>query len=427
MQTNSLEKITILGFARSGQALAELSLARGLEVKVSEAAEAKQFEGSLITRFKNKGVCFEFGGHNRQFVKDSDIVVVSPGIDTKQGTVKDLLCGLRQPVVGELEFASWFIQGKIIAITGSNGKTTTTSLVYHVLNNFYNNVYLAGNIGYPLSRFVVDSNPDSIFVIEVSSFQLETIDKFKPDIACLLNLAPDHLDRYQNLKDYYQAKFNIFKNQDQNQWALLNRNLADNKDLDNIVKSRKVYFDAEFIDQNYSAALKIAELAGIRLEAAKSVLKGFNNLAHRVEAVASIKGVKFINDSKATNPAATAWALTKIKGPIILIAGGKDKELDYSLIYPYLEKIKKVNLIGEAADKISEVLKNKVKLEKFSSLADAIKDSYNISQSQDTVLFSPMCSSFDMFRDYQHRGQEFKRMVEEIRDSVQSSTSDVQR
>ena len=298
--------------------------------------------------------------------------------------------------------------------SGTNGKTTTSFLTYSVLKSVGKNVYLAGNIGIPFARCALETRPDDIVVLEVSSFQLESIIEFKPYVACLLNLEPDHLDRYANFDEYISTKLNIFRNQTNKEWAVINKNLFNLKSVINSTNSHIVYFSDELTNENFSAVYRIARVFGVSKIDCIKIINNFKGLPHRMQLVRKVKGVTFINDSKATNPASTMWALKNINSKVILIAGGKDKGLDYTVIKPYLKKVKKINLIGEASDKIKGSLSKCKDVHVFSSLREAVRDAYANADEKDTVLFSPMCASFDMFANYRERGKKFVDIVNSL-------------
>ena len=414
MRIDDFKKVCIVGWGRSGISLTNLLLGLGKEVKVSEAAEDKTFPPQLINDFARKGVKFEFAGHSKEFIKDAQLLILSPGVDLSSSPVKQIAQVYKIPCVGEIEFSSWLTKAKIIAITGTNGKTTCSELTYQLLKHTKRQVFLGGNIGKPFSSFVLDTKKKDLIVLEISSFQLESIIEFKPYLAAFLNIEPDHLDRYSDFKDYFQAKLNIFKNQDREDWAILNKNIDFRSQIEKAIKSQLVYFSKEFSNENFSCVYRIAAVFGLTKIDCLKVFSEFKGLRHRLEVVRELNKVTFVNDSKATNPSSTIWALKNTKAPIILLAGGKDKGLDYSSILPNLGKVKKVNLFGEAAVKIGEALGSKVETEIFSSLEEAVLSSYQGVASGDTILLSPMCSSFDMFSNYQDRGDKFIEIVNSI-------------
>ena len=414
MNISNIGKICVVGWGRSGIALCNLLLSLGKEAKVSESRQRSCFSESLIKEFERKGVDFEFSDNTSDFIKGSQLLVLSPGVDTARSKIVKVACKLGIPVVGEIEFASWFNKAKIVAITGTNGKTTTAHLTQQVLKQTKRKVFLGGNIGVPFSSFVLDTNEKDIIVLEVSSFQLETIIEFRPYVAALLNIEADHLDRYDALDAYINAKLNIFKNQGPGDWALLNKNINLAQRSITKIKSQVVRFSDEFSDENFSCIYRIAKIFGLSKISCLRVFSEFGGIEHRMQIVRKKDGVIFINDSKATNPSSTIWALKNTKSSVILLAGGKDKGLDYSAINPYLQRVKKINLFGQASGKIKDCLNSDVELEVFSSMDEAVRSASGEAKPGDTVLLSPMCASFDAFGNYEERGNKFIDIVNNI-------------
>jgi UDP-N-acetylmuramoylalanine--D-glutamate ligase len=413
MQIENIKKIAILGWGKTGIALTNLVLSLKKKVYISEKRERKEFPSFIIDKFKDKEVEFEFGGHSEKFLKHAQLIILSPGINLKDASITRIIQNLNLPYLGEIEFCYWLTKAKFIAITGTNGKTTTTFLAYRVLKEKRKRVFLGGNIGIPLSCFVLKTKPKDLIVLEISSFQLETIIKFRPFVATLLNLEQDHLDRHSDFRQYLEAKLNIFKNQREVDYAVLNRNINFLKELEKTIKAKKIYFSSSY-NENLSCVYKIASIFGVPRLICEKIFSQFKGLPHRLELVKEIKGIKFINDSKATNPHSTIWALKNIKQPLILIAGGKDKGVDFSAIIPYLKKVKKINLIGESAHKLKKIFSPYVYTEIFYSLKEAVINSFKEASKNDVVLFSPMCASFDMFSNYRERGEEFKKTVRSL-------------
>ncbi len=411
MDGDNLKNICIIGFGKSGVSLCNLLLALKKNIKVTDSRKENFFSQELVSKLKKKGIEFEFGGHSKDFVKGSQLLVLSPGVDLSCSSISKIVYSLGIPYIGELEFSFWFNKAKIIAITGTNGKTTTASLAYEVLKQKRKRVFLGGNIGVPFSSFVLNTRKGDLVVLEVSSFQLETILKFRPDIAVLLNIEPDHLDRYVKFEDYFQTKLNIFKNQRSSDLAVINKSLILREKIKKLVKAQVVCFSKEFSNENFSCVYRIVKEFGLAKTDCLKVFSLFSGLPHRLQVVRKINGIKFINDSKATNVASTIWALRQLKQPVVLIAGGKDKGLDYSEIVAHKKGIKKINLYGEAASKIKEALSDKIQTEVFSTLEKAINTSYKEAKVRDAILFSPMCSSFDLFSNYAERGNKFTGIV----------------
>jgi UDP-N-acetylmuramoylalanine--D-glutamate ligase len=260
----------------------------------------------------------------------------------------------------------------------------------------------------------LDTKKGDLIVLEISSFQLETILEFKPYVAALLNIEPNHLDRHPTFSDYFRAKMNIFRNQQPDDFAVLNKNIEMLSDIEKNIKSKIVLFSSEFENQNFSCIYRIAGIFGLGKAECLHVFNNFKGIPHRLQVVRVVNGVSFVNDSKSTNPSSTIWAFNNIKGNIILIAGGKDKGVDYESIIPHMKKVKKVNLFGQAAEKINKALSGHVKTQIFPSLYDVVSASFKESSPRDTILFSPMCSSFDMFNNYMERGRKFIEVVKSL-------------
>ncbi|MBN2120995.1 MAG: hypothetical protein JW734_08100 [Candidatus Omnitrophica bacterium] len=403
---NNLRTLGIVGAGRSGLSLVHLAKKLAKDVRITDIN--KDIPEENIAVFNNLGVEFELGKHSQGFLKAVDLIVVSPGVDAEWLKSK-YLSGLDIPIVGEIEFSYWFCKSKnIIAITGTNGKTTTTFVIGDILKKHTGRkVHVLGNIGSPFSSAVVDIQADDYIVLEISSFQLETVFSFKPHVACLLNFSPDHLDRYPNLNSYFQAKKRIFMNQEGSDYAIIPRALE--ADLGSL-KAQKILVD----DDNISFIRKALGIYNLKEGFVDAYMDNFKGLSHRLELVARKGNITFINDSKATNVSATNFALSKIKGPIILIAGGMDKGLDYSQVKPFLGDVKKIFLIGQTKAKIKQDLGDCVATEELSCLEEAVISAYRQAEQGDTVLLSPMCSSFDMFKDYKDRGNRFREAVNKL-------------
>jgi UDP-N-acetylmuramoylalanine--D-glutamate ligase len=414
MNIDNIKRVCIVGWGKSGFSLCNLLSALKKEIKLTEQKERKYFHPSLIDKLAGAGISFEFGGHSENFLKGCQLVILSPGVDPLNSPVVKIANNLNIPYVGEVEFAYWLTKAKFVAITGTNGKTTTTFLTYRVLRENKKRVFLGGNIGIPVSSFILDTKKGDLIVLEISSFQLETILEFKPYVSALLNIEPNHLDRHPTFNDYFRAKMNIFKNQQQTDFAVLNKNIEMLSDIEKKLNSKIVHFSSEFENQNFSCIYRIASIFGLGKADCLHVFNNFKGIPHRLQLVRVVNGVAFVNDSKSTNPSSTVWAFNNIKGNIVLIAGGKDKGVDYKSIIPYMKKVKKVNLFGQAAKKIEVALSGHVKTQIFPSLCDVVSASFKESSPKDTVLFSPMCSSFDMFNNYMERGRKFIEVVKSL-------------
>ena len=438
-------KIVVLGGGESGFGAAYLAKKKGLEVFLSDKGLIKDDYKKLLT---DAGIEFEEGKHDDERILAADWIIKSPGIPKKAEIISKInRKGIR--LSSEIEFASEFTDAKIIAITGSNGKTTTTSLIYHILKNDDLKVGLGGNIGKSFAKQVADENFD-YYVLEVSSFQLDDIQNFRPYISLLLNLSQDHLDQYNyNYEEYALAKFRITENQENDNFFIYNKddemsmNLLEKLEI----KAKMIPFslkeklkeggyltedkmtiklDGEFsmkIDElalvgNHNIANSLAaSIAGkilkISNESIRNSLTTFQAVEHRLEQVAEINGVKFINDSKATNVNATYYALESMKQPTVWIVGGVDKGNDYTEIEALVKrKVKAIVCLGIDNQKILDFFKDKKELiYSTSSMEEAVEISKSLAKSGDTVLLSPCCASFDLFDNYEDRGIKFKKEV----------------
>jgi UDP-N-acetylmuramoylalanine--D-glutamate ligase len=385
-----------------------------------------------------------FGAHDRRDFLNHELIVISPGIVTSLPLLEEARQnGAR--VIGEVELASTFIEEPIIAITGTNGKTTTTTLLGRVFEAAFGQVFVGGNIGNPLIDYVAGGKKAPCVIAEISSFQLETIESFRPRTAILLNLTEDHLDRYARFGDYAAAKMRIFENQTATDQALVSSEI---KEIDGI-RARKYYFSTKktldegaFLQgqqlhvrvggdvftyrrdlsplvgihnsENLLAVLLASHLYSVDKDTIEEAIRGFKGLPHRVEFVRELGGVRFYNDSKATNVDATRQALESMQGKVILIAGGKDKGGSYGFIAGLADRVKGLVLIGEAGQRIEDELGPYMKTYVEEGLREAVGRAFRLAGQGETVLFSPMCSSFDMFKNYKARGNAFKEMVEAL-------------
>ncbi len=444
-------KVGIIGMARSGLAAAKLVLQSGGMPFVSDNGSREALATSLA-QLEELGIAYECGGHTDRLL-ESDFCILSPGVPQTIPMVQKIKeKGI--PIFSEIELASWFCRGKILAVTGSNGKTTTTTLAGEMLKEGGIPVEVCGNIGYPFSDAAPKVPENGFAVVEASSFQLELIESFKPHIAMILNLTPDHLDRYLDFEDYKAAKYRIADNMSVTDHLILN---AGDPETDvNKIKTDATldYFAAhrplpagvfkrgeslvgsvggkefKIIDiagiripgphnlQNSAAAALAAILAGVSPEKIAAVLEKFPGVEHRLEDVGTVAGIKFINDSKATNVDSVCYALLSMKTPVVLIAGGRDKGGAYDpLIEKGRGKIKEIILIGEAREKIFRALGKTFAVEFAESMEAAVQKAFTAASPGDTVLLSPACSSFDMFDNYEHRGKTFKEIVARMRSS----------
>jgi UDP-N-acetylmuramoylalanine--D-glutamate ligase len=431
------KQVVVLGLGISGMEAAKLLQDQGAHVTVRDNATGDDKVNQRAEALRQRGVSVELGAATPATDR-FDFCVLSPGINPNAPLVQRLRqAGL--PLFGELEIAYRFCQCPIVAITGTNGKTTTTELVDAVLAAGGKRTKASGNIGTAFSTAVRDSANLDVMVLEVSSFQLEHIAEFRPRISVHLNLTPDHLDRYKTMEEYEAAKWQIFHNQTADDYAIVNVNLR----LPEIA-AQKITFsvtgkpaDYQLIDgwlvargeqvleqsqtnligphnaENMLAALAVADLYHIPREAAIQALCAYKPLPHRCEKVGVIDGVTFINDSKATNIDALEKALLAMRTPVVLIAGGKDKGLDFSGLRPLLrEKATAVVLIGQMTEKLFAAWNTAVPCVLAATLADSVERARRLAKPGDVVLFSPGCSSFDMFKDFEDRGDQFRALIQ---------------
>ncbi len=441
--------ITILGAERSGIAAAKLAKVNGAIPFVSDLADNDSVK-SNCNELEKLNIDYEIGGHTKK-VYDCDLLITSPGIPTNAEVLQNAIAkGIK--VISEIEFASWFCKGKIIAITGTNGKTTTTTLITHVINNGNRKCYTAGNIGLPFSEITMNVKPDEFVALEVSSFQLDFIDEFQPDMAVILNITPDHLDRYENRFDLYiKSKMRIAENQNENNIFIYNgddpnlpiglvpdgvklfpfsidKGLRNGSFVDeDIIVFNENYETTEICNidclslkgehnlQNSLATINVAMNIGIDVESIRDSLSNFKGVEHRLEFVREINGINFINDSKATNVDAVWYAIRSFDKPIFLILGGKDKGNDYSKIKDEVKKrVKKIYAIGSSAEKVYKYFKNITDVEIVKTFKEVMDKGLAEASAGEYVLLSPACASFDMFKNYEDRGQQFKNIVNKL-------------
>ncbi|MGL4780634.1 MAG: UDP-N-acetylmuramoyl-L-alanine--D-glutamate ligase [Bacteroidales bacterium] len=444
-----MDRIVILGAGESGVGAAILAQKKGFDVFVSDMSAIKDHYKAMLD---DAGIAYEELQHTESLILNACEVVKSPGIPDKAPIIKKLK-ELETPIISEIEFAARYTNAKMICITGSNGKTTTTMLIYQILKDAGLNVGLAGNVGASLALQVANHNYD-FYVVELSSFQLDNMYNFRAHIAILLNITPDHLDRYEyNMQNYVNSKFRITQNQTKddyfvfwNEDPIIAQEIAkrhfDSKLIpfsqlqrDNIhvyVTDGKLHVDIN--EDPFEMELSRLALSGthnlynsmaasisamvlhIEKEDIRKSLSNFQGVEHRLEKVATIKGVQYINDSKATNVNSCWYALESMTTPTILILGGVDKGNDYTEIEPLVrKKVKAMIYLGMNNDKLHEFFDDKVAhTYDTSSMAEAVKQAYEIAEKGDTVLLSPCCASFDLFKNYEDRGHQFKDCVKNL-------------
>jgi UDP-N-acetylmuramoylalanine--D-glutamate ligase len=437
----NLERTTavVLGLGTSGEAAARLLRREGAEVTVLDSAEATTLR-EKADQLNRLGVQTILGKEAERANVQSDLIVLSPGIDPQVELVQNFR-RRGATFTGELELAYRFCRKPIVAITGTNGKTTTTQLVEAMLNGAGKRTVACGNIGMPFSEAITLQAGIDIFTVEVSSFQLETISQFRPEVAVWLNFTPDHLDRYAHLEEYRSAKLRIFERQKPEDFAIVNAQdsfptlpaqrisfSAYTETADFFCRDSVIYFQGEptlaledtqlsgvHNTENLMAALGVAHALGVPWEAATKGLRQYRLLPHRCEPVGVVNGVSFVNDSKATNLDALVKALESAPQPVILIAGGKDKGFEFDSIVALVERrVKHAVLLGEMAERIEKTWSKYVPCHRVQTLGDAVTTARKYARPGDTVLFSPGTSSFDMFKNYADRGNQFRQLVKEL-------------
>lgn len=406
------KKVTVIGLARSGQATVELALRLGARVKISEA-KTQVVSSEQIDAWRRLGeLSLEWGGHTPAFIEDSDMIVLSPGVP-RQALPLEWARAKGIPIFGEVEFSWRFCPAPVIAITGSNGKTTVTTLIAQVLKRAGKRVCLCGNIGTPLAQYVLGLSQEDWVVMEVSSFQLETISDFRPHIAVFLNFSQNHLDRHKDLEEYWEAKKRIFMNQTEADFAVVNARDPALCRLAPALKSQVIFFEGQ--NPNQAAVRQVARILDISEDCVAGVLADFKGVEHRLERVRQIAQVVFINDSKSTTAESGRWALESLSGSVIMICGGKDKNIDFSSLKPVVrQKVRRMIVIGEARKKLQSVFGEVTEVLEADSLQAAVLTASREARPGESVVLSPMCASFDMFANFEERGRIFKEIVQSL-------------
>jgi UDP-N-acetylmuramoylalanine--D-glutamate ligase len=448
------KKVLVVGLGKSGLAAAIFLRRQGAHVTVSDIRSAEALAKD-IPALLDQGINVEAGGHGLLTFRRQDLIVVSPGVPLDTPELVQAR-NLGRPIIGELELAARFLKGQILAVTGSNGKTTTTSLIGEILEKSGIRTQVGGNIGVPVVALIEHSTDDTWNVLEVSSFQLETTEQFHPRIAVILNITPDHLDRHGTFENYALAKERIFLEQNQNDYCVLNADnpraaasaeraqasvywfslehaveqgaWVDNGNIlfrtspstppETVMPLSTIPLKGNHNVENVLASVCAARLAGASLESIRKAVEEFKAVEHRLEYIATINGIDVYNDSKATNVDATAKAIAAFPGNIHLILGGKDKNSDYTELNELLRaRVKAVYTIGSAAAKIESHLRGVVPIHPCETLDKAVAAIAAAAHPSDVVLLAPACSSFDQFDSYEHRGRVFKQLVDDWRTS----------
>jgi UDP-N-acetylmuramoylalanine--D-glutamate ligase len=425
--------ILIVGLGVSGAAAARFLKKRGARVTVTDMASEKQLS-PFLDRIKDLDIELQLGTHINQTFENADLIIISPGVPD---TILPIINAKEKnvPVWGEIELAGRFIKEPIVAVTGTNGKTTTTTLLGKMIESSGLKPFVGGNIGTPLIEYVDHKEKADVVVAELSSFQLDTIDTFRPKVSVLLNITEDHMDRYTDLEAYATSKGRIFMNQQENDTAVLNGSDPLAVKITKHIKAKKRFFyhdesrdntsnDLNLFDfyvpglpgkhniENASAAALAAMSIGCSLKGIQAALNNFKGLPHRLEYVKTVNDIRFFDDSKATNVDAVARAIDAFDSPIVLIMGGRSKGARFDDLSDRVsKKIKQLIVIGEAKENIISALGRYTKTHASDSMQDAVIAAYQSAASGDIVLLSPACSSFDMFRSYAHRGEIFQKTV----------------
>ena len=443
------KRVLVVGLGKSGKSAALFLRDRGARVTVSDVRSAEALAGE-IPALLDAGIMVETGGHGLLTFRRQDLIVVSPGVPYDTPELKQVRAfGL--PIIGELELASRFLQGQVVAITGSNGKTTTTALLGKIFADSGVPTLVGGNIGTPVIDLIAQSTPQTVSVLEVSSFQLETVVEFRSHIAVVLNITQDHLDRHGTFENYAAMKARITAQQTAEDFFVLNAEDKPTQMLAARTRAQVFWFSGRraikqgaFVHgesvvflprenakpepvmplaqiplkgahnvENVLAAVCAARLGGVAAESIRASVAGFKAVEHRLEFVATVRGVSFFNDSKATNVDATKKALEAFPGGVHLILGGKDKNSDYTELADLIRaRVKIVYTIGSAAEKIERHLTGVVKIVSAGTLDSAVRQAAQLAVAGDVVLLAPACASFDQFTSYEHRGRVFKELVQ---------------
>jgi len=443
------KRVLVVGLGKSGVASALFLKSRGARVTVSDSKPEAELRNDILPLLE-QGITVESGGHGDRTFRGQDLIVVSPGVPFDAPQLEQART-LGEPVIGEIELAAQFLPGPIAAITGANGKTTTTTLAGEIIAAGKFPALVGGNIGTPAITFVEQARPETWIVLEVSSFQLETIVTFRPRISVILNITPDHLDRHKTFDNYVNAKARIFENQKADDFTILNADdpttaalagrthdhlfwFSRKKEVDRgaYVHSGSIYFrdgngQREIMKvseiplkgahnlENVLAGVSIGALVGCQPDQIRDAVHNFRAVEHRLEFVLKVAGVDYYNDSKATNVDATMKALESFPANIHLILGGKDKGSDYTVLNDLLrQRVKRVYTIGAAAAKIESQISGAAEIAASQTLENAVRRASELAQPGDIVLLAPACASFDQFQNYEHRGRVFKEVVQSL-------------
>ncbi len=447
--------VLVVGLGKSGVSAITFLQSLGAQVRVSDSGSMEDHAAASVVWLEERDIAYEFGGHTQEFCLSADLILVSPGVPHRIDMLREARrAGI--PVIGELALAPRYLKTPVVAVTGTNGKTTVATLLGQLFQSSGKKVFVGGNIGVPLTEYLAGQQDADWVVLEVSSFQLDAAGDFRPEIGILLNVSPDHLDRYDTYEDYIDTKLRLFQNQREGDVAIFNgddedslKQVKESKILrhgravrrslffgtlanhsgaewkrSRVVLSGDVRFEGEEYPlqntslayspnlENGAAAILAARVAGCFMDGIRKGIAEFQSLPHRMTFVAELNGVQYIDDSKATNIGASCAALHGLSRPIVLIAGGRDKGGDYRLMEDLISrKVKAMLVIGEAREMMMAQFGDVTRVECVDSLAQAVCRAHEIAHAGDVVLLSPACASFDMFESYAHRGQVFQKLV----------------
>lgn len=450
------KKILVVGLGKTGEATADFLLCRGARVTISEKKTEAEL-GPQFAAWTERGASVETGGHRPASFLEADLIIPSPGVPPLPEFRAAQDRGI--PVLSEIELAFRFLKGSIIGITGTNGKSTTTTLLHKILKEAGRKAYLAGNIGTPLLSFVDKSRDEHLYVTEISSFQLEYIDAFRVSLAVFLNISQNHLDWHETFDGYFASKKKLVTAQRETDRAVLNRDdalvwrlkdearsdvfgfsrkrplrrgcflrdgwiVVRDEDERKILPIRDIRLPGLHNQENVMAAVLAARLSGVESERIRDSIRTFEGLEHRLERVQSVRGVRFVNDSKATTVDATLKALQSFEAPVVLILGGKDKGADFTKLRRLVRaRAKKVVLVGAATEKIRKALGGVVPMEEAKSFSEVVPRAFAAASRGDVVLLAPACTSWDMFKNFEERGRVFKRNVRALSKRIERKRS----
>lgn len=448
------KKVLVVGLGKTGEALCDFLLRHGARISVSEK-KSPEVMADKIRHWTQKGVTVEAGGHRLSTFLEAELIVTSPGVPLLPEYKEVARRGI--PLISEIELARKFLRGTIVGITGSNGKSTTTTLAHILLRDAGHRAFLAGNIDMPLIRFIEESRDEDIYVTELSSFQLEHSKDIRVSVAVFLNVSPDHLDWHQSFEAYFSAKRKLITFLERDGVAVLNRDdplvwslqekanfrvygfgrknkvsrgcylqdgwiVLQDKQTQKLMPAADIPLFGVHNQENVMASCLVGHVFGVPPESMAKSIRSFKGLEHRLERIVGLKGIDFYNDSKATNVGAALLSIESFDRPVILILGGRDKGGDFSkLKQSVLRRVKRIFLIGEAKEKIRIALDSTVPMTDVASLREAVESGFAVAESGDVVLLAPACTSFDMFENFEERGRVFKQEVFRLRDRLEKS------